>query len=131
MEDKDLAIFVACLADFDELCYEDDKTNKLKESLECWSEVCNEKLLQDAKFALVFNGIDLFRAKLQHSNFADCFSDFTGNNTYEECCQFAKSKFLEVAGNHANNNISVHFACAVDSISARQLFEKIIVNAKA
>lgn len=75
-------IYVVGTDEFDLLCYEDNQTNRLEESLDCWSEICNSHffLPEKVNIFLVFNKADLFKNKIQNStaSLGQCFKDYRG-----------------------------------------------------
>jgi hypothetical protein len=61
-------MYVVGADEFDMLCYEDNETNRLQESLNCWTEIINSAYFPSNKsnVYLVFNKIDLFLAKMKN-----------------------------------------------------------------
>jgi guanine nucleotide-binding protein G(i) subunit alpha len=59
-------MYVVGADEFDMLCYEDNETNRLQESLNCWIEMINSQYFtaQKTNVFLVFNKIDLFMSKM-------------------------------------------------------------------
>ena len=49
---------------FDQVCFEDEVTNRLQESLTVFDNVCNSKWFEATPMILLFNKIDLFKEKV-------------------------------------------------------------------
>ena len=61
-------IFTVSLSEYDENLYEDDETNRLKDSLECFKQCINLDVFQKKNIFLVFTKKDLFKKKLKKLN---------------------------------------------------------------
>lgn len=73
-----LLIFCVALNDFDKKCYEDDKTNRLHESLNIWTNCIKERWFNHIPKLLLFTKLDLFKEKIQYINLNVCFPDYKG-----------------------------------------------------
>jgi len=58
-----VVLFVFSLNDYDLLCYEDDKTNRLTESLQLFDQIANGDWFNKSLIMLVMNKSDLFKKK--------------------------------------------------------------------
>lgn len=63
---------------------------------------------------IVFNKIDLFKAKLLTSPIKNRFPDYEGDNSYESAAKFIHRNFLQLCRD-PNKDIITHFTCATDS----------------
>jgi len=56
-------IFLCAISEYDQVLYEDDKTNRMEESLNLFEQHINNDYFKDRQIFLVFNKIDLFKKK--------------------------------------------------------------------
>jgi hypothetical protein len=74
-------MYVVALDEYPMLCYEDNETNRLMESLACWIEVANAHFFSPSSvnIFLVFNKADLFKQKIESGcDLATYFPSYTG-----------------------------------------------------
>jgi GTPase SAR1 family protein len=85
IEASDAIIFVAALSQFNEVCFEDDKTNKMKECLELAKQLSSENFLPDVPMFLLLNKQDVFIEELKKDSismaFPNCPKDLTRLHT--------------------------------------------------
>jgi tetratricopeptide (TPR) repeat protein len=115
-------LFLISLYEFDEVCMEDGKTNRLEESLEVFDWISNS-CLPDIPVILVFTHDDLFEKKFDSVNFAYYFPDFKGSSS-TEARQFLKELFLKKLKN-MSRAFTVHFLNATDTDQCRLFIERI------
>lgn len=75
-------IFVTALSEYDQKCYEDDETNRMKESLLLFDEICNSRWFADTSIILFLNKDDLFREKIKKVDLKVAFPDYNGNDIF-------------------------------------------------
>lgn len=56
-------IFIAALSGYDQVLFEDDKTNRMTEALRLFKEICNSRWFKDTSMILFLNKCDLFKEK--------------------------------------------------------------------
>lgn len=117
-------LFVCAISSYDEVLYEDDKTNRVAESLALFRDIVNADFFKDSAIILLLNKMDLFQEKIGRSMIKDHFEDFQGNNTYEEGIEFFQKKFLE-ANLNPHKVIPVHRISATDNEQVQAAFDKI------
>eukprot|EP00479_Gromia_sphaerica_P003434 TRINITY_DN1400_c0_g1_i1.p2 TRINITY_DN1400_c0_g1~~TRINITY_DN1400_c0_g1_i1.p2 ORF type:complete len:120 (+),score=16.81 TRINITY_DN1400_c0_g1_i1:104-463(+) len=66
----------------------------------------------------IFNKTDILATKVLTVPLQNYFHDFDGENSVEAYQEFIKNKFLEIR----SNNVHVHFTCALDTSSIKNLF---------
>src|SRR5690606_8635150 len=71
-------VFVQALSEYDLKCYEDNTTMRIKESLQLFDEIVNNKVFQNIPILLFFNKVDLFMEKIQERDLTVCFQDYQG-----------------------------------------------------
>lgn len=67
-EDVTAIIFVAALSEYDQVLEEDNKTNRMIESLKLFEDTINNDWFNRKPVILFLNKVDLFEKKLQHSS---------------------------------------------------------------
>uniref|UniRef100_A0A6A7G840 Guanine nucleotide-binding protein alphasubunit n=1 Tax=Hirondellea gigas TaxID=1518452 RepID=A0A6A7G840_9CRUS len=103
-------LFVVALSEYDQVCFEDDLTNRLEESMGVFSNVCNSNWFRSTPVILLLNKKDLFKEKLEKHPLSECFHEFQGGEEYEAACQFIREKFEDL--NTTEGKIYPHFVCA-------------------
>jgi hypothetical protein len=79
------------------LCYEDDTTNRLTESLNLFKELTKYKILQEKIFVVIFTKGDLLLDMINEKNsFIKLIEmGFKKKNTYQNIVEFHKNQFLK------------------------------------
>jgi len=114
---------VTSLNEFDQKCYEDDDTPRMKESLVLFDEICNSRYFQDIPMILFLNKMDLFKEKIKKVDLNVCFEDYKGGKNYEEAQKFIRDTYLSL--NHHNKQIYPHYTTATDTNNIKNVFEVI------
>lgn len=125
-------IFLAALSAYDQTLYEDDKTNRMKEALDLFKQICNSRWFADASMILFLNKQDLFKEKVQKVPITTCFSDYPGapHDEYESRA-YIKEKFESQNGigdgkvGKKHKQIYTHFTCAIDRDKVNQIFNSV------
>lgn len=69
------------MSEFDQKCYEDDQTNRMKESLQLFEDHINSRWFATAQVYLLFNKYDLFEKKINEGAIlSDTFEAYSGGN---------------------------------------------------
>lgn len=74
-------IFVTSLSEYDQKCYEDNETNRTKESLLLFDEIINSRWFAQTNVIVFFNKDDLFKEKIKKVDLKVSFPDYDGKNT--------------------------------------------------
>lgn len=113
-EDVLAVLFVASLSDYDQVLFEDKHTNRMKESLIIFEEICNSKYLGNVPIFIFFNKKDILKEKIQTVSPSVAFADYTGGLDYQEAVEFIKKKFTSLNSN-AQRTLYTHTTCATDT----------------
>lgn len=128
-QDVTAIIFCVALSDYDLTLYEDEKTNRMQESLVLFKSICNNKWFIDTSIILFLNKRDLFQEKIHRSPITKAFPEYKGAQEYYESSHYIKDKFLELARNPSNNKnnkeIYTHFTCATDNFNMEFVFDAV------
>jgi guanine nucleotide-binding protein G(i) subunit alpha len=117
-------MFVSSLGDFDLLCYEDDSTNRMKESMEVFDEIVNGDWFKKTHIFLLFNKIDVFSRKIKTTDLSVAFKDYDGGLDYEKSLKFVTQKFLDL-NKFDKSRIHVSTITATDKEDIGKKFEEI------
>jgi len=124
-------IFLAALSAYDQTLYEDDKTNRMKEALDLFKQICNSRWFMDASMILFLNKKDLFEKKIKVVPITVCFKDYKGLPHDDwESRQFIKEKFeaqngIEGKAKPPHKEIYVHYTCAISKGQVEQIFNSV------
>jgi len=77
-EDVTAIIYCVGISEYDQVIREDGKTNRLHESLDVFTSVCQNEWLAGKPIILFLNKKDIFAEKIKRTNLNVCFSDYNG-----------------------------------------------------
>jgi len=93
-------IYLVALNEYDMLMEEDDKTNRMEESLKLFQKLSGSQWLKDVSFILFLNKSDLFDDKIKIRPLSQCFEDYeefaNGKVGFETSCEYIKSQYKRV-----------------------------------
>ncbi|KAK7028674.1 guanine nucleotide binding protein, alpha subunit [Favolaschia claudopus] len=97
-DDMDAIIFVVPISAFDQVLAEDHNVNRLADSIELWTSIVANKLLQNSNMILLLNKIDILQAKLASGiRFADHFPSYgLRPNDYDSVSRYVSKKFNSI-----------------------------------
>jgi len=125
-------IFLAALSAYDQTLYEDDQTNRMREALDLFKQICNSRWFKDAAMILFLNKKDLFKNKIIRVPITICFPEYTGLPHDEvEARDYIKSQFagqnqvVKSNGKNRKKQLFVHFTCAIDRDQVEKIFRDV------
>lgn len=121
-------IFVGVLAEYDLTCFEDNKTNRMVETLQLWEQMCETHWFRDSNFVLFLNKRDLFDAKIDKVPLSCCpvFKDYRGPNDFSSGCELIQSAFEKIYRLHnPSKPLYVHMTCATHTGNVAAVFESV------
>ena len=86
-------IFCIATSEYDLKLYEDEKVNRLHETLTLFDEICNCQWFSETSLIILFNKNDLFKEKIKKIDMKICFPEYDG-----------KKNLLIILNNDLNNN---------------------------
>lgn len=87
-ENVDAILYICSLSEFDQKCYEDEVTNRMKESLDLFESYINSTYFESSLVYLILNKVDLFTDKIKKGvKLKDTFKDYTGDQYDEEAAK--------------------------------------------
>jgi len=123
-QDVTSVIFCVALSEFDLKLQEDEKTNRMHESLKLFKEICNSKWFIDTSMILFLNKRDLFAEKIEKVDLKVCFEDYTGGKNYKNATDFIKDKF-SAQNDNGSKVIYTHLTCATDTDNINVVFKAV------
>jgi len=121
-ENVTAVIFVAAISEYDQKLYEDEKENRLMESIHVFDNITNNRYFQSSTMILFLNKKDLFEEKITRVPLSTCFPEYDGDNSYDHACNFIKEQFMAV-NKDDNRLIFPHLTCATDTTNVSKVFE--------
>ena len=106
-------VFVVAMSEYDQVLAEDDTVNRMKESLNIFSTICNIKWFLKASMLLFLNKKDVFDEKIVYARITQCFPEYTGADDKFEASNYIWKQFA--AQNTCNRGIYFHFTNAKDT----------------
>ncbi|KAJ3431329.1 guanine nucleotide-binding protein g(o) subunit alpha [Anaeramoeba flamelloides] len=120
-EDVTSVIFVASLSEYDQVLAEEMDTNRMKESLILFNDICNSRWFSNNSLILFLNKTDLLEKKIQTSPLDKLFPEYNGGSDFEQAKNFIKEKYLSL-NKKTNKLLYSHFTCAIDSKMMKNIF---------
>lgn len=111
-------LFVLALSEYDQMLFEDERVNRMHESIVLFDSLCNSKWFANTPFILFLNKTDIFEKKLKKSPLTNYFPGYKGKpDDVDEAIKFFEVNFLKM--NRTNKPIYVHRTCATDTQSMK------------
>lgn len=117
-------IFVAALSEYDQMMFEDEKQNRMSDTLLLFDSICNSRWFQKTAMILFLNKRDLFQKKVAKQNIADVveWQEYSGKPyDYDDGVGYFLQKFLE-KNQQKNKDIYTHITCATDTKNVKVVF---------
>lgn len=122
-EDITCVLFVVAVSEYDQMLFEDEKVNRIHESLLLFDRLCNSQWFANTPFIIFFNKIDIFQEKIGKSPIRKYFPEYRGGSTdVDQGIKYFESLFTSL--NRSDRPIYMHRTCATDTRSM-----KFILNA--
>lgn len=115
-------IFVAAASAYDQVLYEDGKTNRMDEALTLFHDTCHSRWFVHTSFVLFLNKKDLFQEKIAEVPITKWggAANFRGDpNNYDDCIAFIQKQFED---RYHQPKLYVHVTCATDSSNVAAVF---------
>ncbi|KAI6190326.1 Odr-3 [Aphelenchoides bicaudatus] len=118
-------IFITAISEYDQVLFEDETTNRMVESMQLFSSICNSSWFLNTAMILFLNKKDLFADKIQRVNITTCFPDYEGGQNYDEAVNFIKVKFNELNQHPDKKSIYMHETCATDTNQVQMVISSV------
>ncbi|CCK73103.1 guanine nucleotide-binding protein subunit alpha KNAG_0M02500 [Huiozyma naganishii CBS 8797] len=107
-------IFVLATSEYDQMLFEDERVNRMHESIMLFETLVNSKWFSNTPFILFLNKIDLFEEKVKKTPIRKYFPDYQGRiGDAEAGLSYFEKIFLSL--NRNNKPIYVRRTCATDT----------------
>merc|ERR1719446_865832 len=115
-------IFVGAISEYNQKLFEDTSTNRMKEALDLYDEVSNNRYFEKSSMLLFLNKKDLFEDKIARVPINDTpdFADYTGGADYKAGCDYFIEKFRQL--NKTDREFYYHLTCATDTGNVKMVF---------
>ena len=123
-ESIEMVLFIVALSEYDQMLEEDPTTNRMKESLNTFGSICENRWLKDSPTILFFNKKDVFDEKIKYSPLRDCFSHYEGSQDVDKACTFIAKEFRNYT--ESGRSVYHHFTCAKDSTNIAAVFDTVV-----
>ncbi|OXU18059.1 hypothetical protein TSAR_000376 [Trichomalopsis sarcophagae] len=124
-EDVTAIIFCVALSEYDLVLAEDEEMNRMIESMKLFDSICNSKWFVDTSIILFLNKKDIFEEKITKSPLTNCFPEYRGLNTFDECSSYIQMKFEDLNQRKEQKQIYTHFTCATDTSNIQFVFDAV------
>lgn len=126
-QDVTAVIFVAAVSEYDQVLFEDAKTNRLLESVGLFHQIVNYKCFKDNNTSMILflNKSDLLRDKIKRVPLTVCFNDYEGDQTYDAAVDHFKEVFAAQIRNAYTQKLYVHVTCATDTDQIATVFSAV------
>jgi len=118
-------IFVVAMSEYNQVLYEDESMNRLRESLNLFEEICNSKWFRKTSMILFLNKHDIFLEKIEISPLCDFFPEYVGGTSSDEASEWIQQQFEEKNEDPENKQIYTHVTCATDTKNVAAVFNAV------
>eukprot|EP00475_Leptophrys_vorax_P025208 TRINITY_DN3524_c0_g1_i1.p1 TRINITY_DN3524_c0_g1~~TRINITY_DN3524_c0_g1_i1.p1 ORF type:complete len:363 (+),score=107.54 TRINITY_DN3524_c0_g1_i1:234-1322(+) len=115
-------LYVIAISEYDMVCFEDEKTNRIVESLEVFDETFNKKNFLTTPIILFLNKRDLFEKKFPKVPIETYFPEWKGS-TKEQAYDFFREKFVNRL--QVKRDVFTHVTNATDSDNCLKVFHAV------
>ncbi|XP_072517271.1 guanine nucleotide-binding protein subunit alpha-14-like [Salminus brasiliensis] len=121
-------IFLASLSEYDQLLEENNRDNRMEESLMLFYTTIHSPWFANASIILFLNKKDILAEKIKTSDLRDYFSSFQGKRRdADDAMNFIQDMYTHQAMNQDKKSKTVytHFTCATDTTNIRNVFNDV------
>eukprot|EP01126_Amoeba_proteus_P060602 TRINITY_DN8030_c0_g1_i2.p1 TRINITY_DN8030_c0_g1~~TRINITY_DN8030_c0_g1_i2.p1 ORF type:complete len:309 (+),score=51.34 TRINITY_DN8030_c0_g1_i2:604-1530(+) len=125
-------IFLVAINEYDMVLEEDNKTNRMEESLKLFSKLTGSQWFDNVSFLLFLNKSDLFREKIKTRPLTDFFEDYdsfvanfnpkdveVGDENFFLSCEYIKAQFVKA---FKGNQLYPFVTCAIDKKNCERVW---------
>jgi guanine nucleotide-binding protein subunit alpha len=125
-QDVTTVIFVADIANYDQILFDDESYTRFTETLVLFESVVNSRWFQRNSVMLFLNNVQEFRGKLGSSPLANYFPDYSGGSDYAKAADYVLKLFMSKVTRRPNTNIYPHFTQSSDLALMRLVFSAVV-----
>jgi len=120
-ENVTAVVFVVAASEYDQVLFEDGRTNRMTEALQLFEEISNSRWFHHTPIILFLNKLDLFLEKIERVPLTACFPNYNGPKTAEASMSYLKQQFESKAHNE-HRVVHTHVTCAMDANNVQAVF---------
>lgn len=125
-DDVKAIIFLTAINEYDQVLFEDENQNRMRESLALFELINNYPWFKESSVILFLNKTDLFYEKITKSKLADHFPAFQGPpGDIDSAREFILAMFMSVNPDPDNRRIFAHFTQATDTENIKRVFNDV------
>ena len=124
-EDTTAILFVASLAEYDMVLYEDATQNRMVESLQLFQNMVNNRFFIRLPFILFLNKKDILAIKIKTIPVKTYFPEFGMENNYDNACEFITDKYMRL-NKSTRHSIYPHLTCATSTENIKFVFDAVV-----
>jgi len=116
-------IYLAALDEYNMTLEEDNKTNRMEESVRLFAEVSSSSFFKPSCSWIVFlNKSDLLKEKIAKDPLSNYFTDISAADgaDFDKCCEFIRKKYEEAF--QGVGQLFVYITCALDTRNCKRVF---------
>lgn len=127
--DVTAVIFLVALNEYDMVLEEDNKTNRMEESLKLFQKLTGSQWFEQTSFILFLNKSDLFKDKIKKRPLVDFFEDYeqfcenlengANKDDFEKSCEYIKAQYIDA---FHGNRLYPFITCAIDKDNCSKVF---------
>jgi hypothetical protein len=128
-------LFIASLSEYDQTLFEDEKTNRMQESLDVFAGIINSNFFSSTPIILFLNKRDILSLKVSQGTLPSViFPEYSGGNDHSKAASFIEQKYLEQIKQNPGSKprrIFTHFVTSIDTENLSRVWNdcrKIIVG---
>lgn len=118
-------LFLVSSSEFDQVLFEDRKTNRLLESCNIFETIVNNKAFVNVSIILFLNKMDLLTEKIKEVSLTDYFPSFKGNPHSMTDVQYFLLQMFDSRRRERSKPLFHHFTTAVDTNNIQFVFQAV------
>ena len=124
-QDVKSILFLVSSSEFDQVIYEDRRTNRLIESCNIFEAIVNNRTFDDVSIILFLNKTDLLKEKIKAVSIKEWFPQFTGNPSNVDDVQRFLVMMFDSRRHDRSKPLFHHFTTAVDTENIKHVFHDV------
>lgn len=127
-DDVRALLFVVALSSYDMVLQEDQNVNRLHDSLNLFSQICNNRFFNDTSMILFLNKLDLFREKILYSgrHLRYYLADYKGPDLNVDRAALYVQHAFQGLNRNSTKVIYPHFTTATDTSNVQVVFQVVM-----
>lgn len=115
--------FVVAISEYDQTLSDDFSTNRMRESIKVFQQICNSRWFVNSPMLLFLNKKDVFEEKMVYSPISQCFPEFNDDENRGSEPEYIEEQFRKE--NKSDRQIYCHLTNAKDAANITFIFDVI------